>query len=83
MTFRYSLMWAVVPVIILTVAVVRHRPYPMMMAWTAIILTVCLTPVWVWLLDEFTGRRALAKRRRINERSARAGRSDRTETARV
>ena len=44
MTFRYSLMWAVVPVIILTVAVLRHRPYPMMMAWTAIILTVCLTP---------------------------------------
>src|SRR3984957_19947363 len=34
MTFRYSLIWAVVPVVILAVAEMRHRPYPMMIAWT-------------------------------------------------
>jgi hypothetical protein len=50
-TFRYSLMWAIVPVVILAVAVVRHRPYPMMMAWTAIILTVCLAPIVIWAFD--------------------------------
>ncbi len=49
--FRYSLMWAVVPVVIMTMAFMRHRPYPMMMAWTAIILFACLAPIVIWLYD--------------------------------
>ena len=51
LTFRYSLMWAVVPVAILGVAFTGHRPYPMMIGWTFVILTVCLAPVGVWLFD--------------------------------
>ena len=51
LTFRYSLCWAIIPVTILTVAVIHQRPYPMMIAWTAIILTVCLVPIGVWLFD--------------------------------
>jgi cellulose synthase/poly-beta-1,6-N-acetylglucosamine synthase-like glycosyltransferase len=50
-TFRYSLLWAGVPSAILAVAVLRHRPYPMMIAWTAVILLVCLAPIGIWLLD--------------------------------
>ena len=50
-TFRYSLLWAGVPSVILAVALLRHRPYPMMFAWTAVILVVCLAPVGIWLLD--------------------------------
>ena len=50
-TFRYSLMWAVVPVVILIVAAIRHRPFPMMMGWTAVILAVCLAPIGIWLFD--------------------------------
>jgi cellulose synthase/poly-beta-1,6-N-acetylglucosamine synthase-like glycosyltransferase len=50
-TFRYSLMWAVVPVVILAIAFTRHRPFAMMIGWTFVILTVCLAPVVVWLLD--------------------------------
>jgi cellulose synthase/poly-beta-1,6-N-acetylglucosamine synthase-like glycosyltransferase len=50
-TFRYSLLWAVVPIVILSVAAVHRRPYPMMMAWTAVILTVCLAPIVIWLFD--------------------------------
>ncbi|HUN38643.1 MAG TPA: glycosyltransferase family 2 protein [Trebonia sp.] len=56
LTFRYSLMWAIVPVVILAIAYSRHRPYPMMMAWTFIILTVCLAPIAVWLFDRVRGR---------------------------
>ena len=55
-TFRYSLMWAVVPVVIMTIAFMRHRPYPMMMAWTAIILFVCLAPIFIWLYDRSRSR---------------------------
>lgn len=58
-TFRYSLMWAIVPVAILMVAVARHRPYPMMMAWTAGILAICLAPIVIWAFD-----RALSGRRK-------------------
>jgi cellulose synthase/poly-beta-1,6-N-acetylglucosamine synthase-like glycosyltransferase len=50
-TFRYSLMWSVVPLTLIAIAIIRDRPYPMMLAWTAIILAVCLTPVGIWLLD--------------------------------
>ena len=50
-TFRYSLLWAGVPGAILAVALLRHRPYPMMIAWTAVILLVCLAPIGIWLLD--------------------------------
>jgi cellulose synthase/poly-beta-1,6-N-acetylglucosamine synthase-like glycosyltransferase len=50
-TFRYSLLWAGVPSTILAVALLRHRPYPMMIGWTAVILVVCLAPVAIWLLD--------------------------------
>jgi len=71
-TFRYSFMWAIVPVAILAVAVVRHRPYLMMMAWTAGILTICLAPIVIWAFDRaLSGRRKRqpgrhAKRRRID-----------------
>jgi cellulose synthase/poly-beta-1,6-N-acetylglucosamine synthase-like glycosyltransferase len=61
-TFRYSLIWALVPLIVLAVAITRHRPYPMMIGWTAIILTVCLAPVAIWLWD-----RGFAARRRRAE----------------
>jgi cellulose synthase/poly-beta-1,6-N-acetylglucosamine synthase-like glycosyltransferase len=50
-TFRYSLLWAGVPAVILAVALLRHRPYPMMIGWTAVILLVCLAPVAIWLFD--------------------------------
>jgi cellulose synthase/poly-beta-1,6-N-acetylglucosamine synthase-like glycosyltransferase len=50
-TFRYSLMWAVVPVILLVLAVIHRRPYPMMIAWTGVILLVCLAPIGIWLFD--------------------------------
>jgi hypothetical protein len=33
------------------VAIVHRRPYLMMMAWTGIILTVCLAPIVIWLSD--------------------------------
>ena len=63
--------------VILTIAEIRHRPYPMMMAWTAIILTVCLAPIGVWLFDEHLvklgkrrGRKAPAPQR---QRSPREG----------
>jgi ammonia channel protein AmtB len=55
LTFRYSLMWAVVPIAILSVAYTRHRPYAMMIGWTFIILTVCLAPVAVWLFERTRG----------------------------
>ena len=60
-TFRYSLMWAAVPIVILTVAIMRHRPYPMMMVWTGVILTVCLAPIAIWLYDRALS--AAARRR--------------------
>jgi hypothetical protein len=72
-TFRYSLIWAIVPIAILTVAIVRHRPYPMMIAWTAVILAVCLAPIGIWVLDRTLGARRKkrpgprARRRRLNE----------------
>lgn len=50
-TFRYSLMWAAVPVALLVLASLHHRPYLMMIAWTGIILLVCLAPVAIWLFD--------------------------------
>jgi cellulose synthase/poly-beta-1,6-N-acetylglucosamine synthase-like glycosyltransferase len=50
-TFRYSLMWAVVPVVLLALAVIHRRPYPVMMAWTGVILLVCLAPIGTWLFD--------------------------------
>jgi cellulose synthase/poly-beta-1,6-N-acetylglucosamine synthase-like glycosyltransferase len=50
-TFRYSLAWALVPLIVLAIAIRRHRPYPMMIGWTAVILTVSLAPVAIWLWD--------------------------------
>jgi len=66
-TFRYSLLWAIVPVAILTVAVVRHRPDPMMMSWTAVILAICLAPIVVWAFD----RAVSARRKREPGRHAR------------
>jgi cellulose synthase/poly-beta-1,6-N-acetylglucosamine synthase-like glycosyltransferase len=50
-TFRYSLMWAVVPIVVLPLALLRHRPFPMMIVWTAVILGVCLAPIGIWLTD--------------------------------
>jgi cellulose synthase/poly-beta-1,6-N-acetylglucosamine synthase-like glycosyltransferase len=57
-TFRYSLAWALVPLIVLAIAITRHRPYPMMIGWTVVILTVSLAPVAIWLWD-----RSVAARR--------------------
>jgi cellulose synthase/poly-beta-1,6-N-acetylglucosamine synthase-like glycosyltransferase len=65
-TFRYSLMWAVVPVVILAIAFQRHRPYPMMIGWTAIILTVCLAPVAIWLYDRRGQKRPQKRLRRAS-----------------
>ena len=57
-TFRYSLAWAIVPIVILAIAITHHRPYPLMIAWTAAILTICLMPVGIWLFDRArSGRR--------------------------
>jgi hypothetical protein len=56
-TFRYSLMWAVVPIVILVAAAIKHRPFPMMMGWTAVILAVCLAPIGIWLFDRAAGAR--------------------------
>jgi cellulose synthase/poly-beta-1,6-N-acetylglucosamine synthase-like glycosyltransferase len=67
-TFRYSLMWAAVPIVIMTVAVTQGRPFPMMMIWTGVILTVCLAPIGVWLFD-----RALSAREQWHPKR-RAGR---------
>ena len=50
-TFRYSLMWAIVPAAVLAAAIMRHRSYLMMMVWTGLILVVCLAPVGIWLFD--------------------------------
>jgi cellulose synthase/poly-beta-1,6-N-acetylglucosamine synthase-like glycosyltransferase len=70
-TFRYSLMWAVVPVVIMTIAVIDRRPYPMMMAWTGVILAVCLAPIGIWLVDRARAARACkrAGRHRSNDPS--------------
>jgi len=32
-------------------AVIQDRPYPMMLAWTGVILGVCLAPIAIWLFD--------------------------------
>jgi cellulose synthase/poly-beta-1,6-N-acetylglucosamine synthase-like glycosyltransferase len=72
-TFRYSLMWAVVPIAVLPVALLRHRPFPMMIVWTALILGVCLAPIGIWLTDRALGA--------ASERSGRA-RSGRERAAR-
>ena len=50
-TFRYSLIWAVVPSVLLVLSVIHRRPYPVMMAWTGVILLVCLAPIGIWLFD--------------------------------
>jgi cellulose synthase/poly-beta-1,6-N-acetylglucosamine synthase-like glycosyltransferase len=52
-TFRYSLMWAVVPIAILAIAIVRHRPYFLMMIWTGVVLIACIAPIAIWLFDLF------------------------------
>ena len=75
-TFRYSLMWAIVPIVLMTIAVIRHRPYPMMMAWTAIVLLVCLAPIAIWLFD-----RARAARKQNAGRSLPSESSEPTLTA--
>ena len=61
-TFRYSLLWAGVPSAILAVALLRHRPYPMMIAWTAVILLVCLAPIGIWLLDRHAAGKEIPSR---------------------
>lgn len=50
-TFRYSLMWAIVPITILAIAVIHQRPYFLMMIWTLVVLGVCLAPIAVWQFD--------------------------------
>jgi cellulose synthase/poly-beta-1,6-N-acetylglucosamine synthase-like glycosyltransferase len=71
-TFRYSLMWAAVPMVILTVAELHRRPYPMMMAWTFVILTVCLSPIAIWLFDEAAARRRRRRQRRKESKESKA-----------
>lgn len=61
-TFRYSLLWAGVPAVILAVALLRHRPYPMMIGWTAVILLVCLAPVAIWLFDRHAAAKEIPSR---------------------
>jgi hypothetical protein len=61
-TFRYSLLWAGVPSTILAVALLRHRPYPMMIGWTAVILLVCLTPIAIWLVDRHAASKEIPSR---------------------
>jgi hypothetical protein len=56
-TFRYSLMWAVVPIAILAIAIMHRRPYFLMMIWTLVVLGVCLAPIAVWKFDGARGRR--------------------------
>jgi cellulose synthase/poly-beta-1,6-N-acetylglucosamine synthase-like glycosyltransferase len=68
-TFRYSLMWAIVPVVILAVAAVHRRPYFLMMVWTIIVLGVCLAPIAVWQFDSTRSRRRERRERRSAERS--------------
>jgi hypothetical protein len=51
-------MWAVVPLVLVAIAILRHRPYPMMITWTAVILLVCLAPVAIWLFDRARATRA-------------------------
>jgi cellulose synthase/poly-beta-1,6-N-acetylglucosamine synthase-like glycosyltransferase len=61
-TFRYSLIWAAVPLALMTIAILRHRPFPMMVVWTGVILAVCLSPVAIWLFDRGRATRARAVR---------------------
>ncbi len=68
-TFRYSLVWAVVPVVILATAARHHRPYPMMMAWAGVIFAVCLAPVAIWLIDRARRQRQARMRPATNRRS--------------
>jgi cellulose synthase/poly-beta-1,6-N-acetylglucosamine synthase-like glycosyltransferase len=57
-TFRYSLMWAAVPAALITTALIHHRPYLMMLAWTGVILLICLAPAVIWLADRLRTRSA-------------------------
>jgi hypothetical protein len=87
LTFRYSLIWAIVAVAVLIVAETHQRPYAMMMAWTGVILSVCLAPVGIWLFDAVRGgfrpRVAVARRKKRHRgRHARpSGRSARPNLA--
>jgi len=63
-SFRYHLMWAVPIVAILAVAVLRHRNYAMMMGWALLILSICLSPIFIWLYD------SLRKSRRHRQKPA-------------
>jgi cellulose synthase/poly-beta-1,6-N-acetylglucosamine synthase-like glycosyltransferase len=56
-TFRYSLMWAIVPIAILAIAVIHQRPYFLMMLWTLVVLGVCLAPIAIWQFDSVRSRR--------------------------
>ena len=54
-------MWAAVPLVLMVIAILRHRPYPMMMTWTGVILLVCLAPVAIWLFDRARAARRLRR----------------------
>ena len=69
-TFRYSLMWAAVPLTLMVIAILRHRPYPMMITWTGVILLVCLAPVAIWLFDRARAARLRAPRQAEYRRPA-------------
>ena len=88
-TFRYSLMWAAVPVVILPLAFLRHRPFPVMIVWTALILVVCLAPIGIWLTDrvlsaawERSGRARSGQERSALEHAAREHSAVRDRSAR-
>ena len=72
-TFRYCLAWAIVPIIIL--AATYHRPYPVMIVWTAVILTVCLAPIAIWRFDRAVSARRAAAALAINHDQAPAVRA--------
>jgi cellulose synthase/poly-beta-1,6-N-acetylglucosamine synthase-like glycosyltransferase len=74
-TFRYSLMWAIVPIAILAIAVIHQRPYFLMMIWTLVVLGVCLAPIAVWQFDSIRAKRRERRARSSAEQSVRSEQS--------
>jgi hypothetical protein len=66
-------MWAVVPIVILAIALLHRRPYFLMMIWTGVVLAVCLAPIAVWQFDRIRDSSHERRARRAAERGARSG----------
>jgi hypothetical protein len=52
-SFRYHLLWAAPILAILAISILHHRNYPMMISWAVLILSICLSPIAIWLYDCF------------------------------